>query len=150
GGIGFAGDGLREKSLARARRANHQNAFGNAATEFLKFLRVFEELDQFRDFFLGFLDSGDVFEGGLVLLFAEHASFAFAEAQGAFAGHFYLADKEEPDHQTNHDNWEDGIKNAEQNRVRLFDFENAGVQDLLLHFVGHARLGDKWDLDCLA
>jgi len=36
----------------------------------LKFLRVLEELDQFGDFLLGFLDAGDVFEGGFVLFLA--------------------------------------------------------------------------------
>src|SRR5919109_1350418 len=40
GNVGFTGDGAREQSLPCAWRAHHQNAFGNAAAEFLKFLRL--------------------------------------------------------------------------------------------------------------
>src|SRR5437762_7222910 len=53
GHVCFAGNRTRQQSLAGSRRAHHQNAFGNAAAEFLKLLRFFEELDDFLKFFLG-------------------------------------------------------------------------------------------------
>ena len=96
GCIRFAGDGLGQKSLARARRAHHQNAFGNAAAEFLKFLRVLQKLDQFGNFLFGFVHASHVFERGAVLLFAEHPRLALSEAESAFARHLKLADQEKP------------------------------------------------------
>ncbi len=60
--VRFAGDGAGEQRLAGARRADQQHAFRNAAAEFLEFLRVAQELDQFLHFLLRFLDAGDVLE----------------------------------------------------------------------------------------
>ena len=48
-----------------------KHAFGNASAEFLKFLRVAQELDQLLHFFLRFLDAGDVLK---VILFLSRAS----------------------------------------------------------------------------
>ena len=93
--VGFAGDGAGEQRLAGARRADQQHALRDAAAEFLKFLRVPQELDQFLDFVLGFLDAGDVLEGDLVLVAREHARLRFAEIQRAFAGHADLLAEEE-------------------------------------------------------
>ena len=71
--VGFAGNGASEKSLARSRRADEQNALGNASAEFLEFLRVFQEIDNFVKLFLGFIDSGDILEGGFLLLRGKQA-----------------------------------------------------------------------------
>ena len=58
----LAGDGLGEQRLAGARRADEQHALGNAAAEQLIFFGRLEELDDFAEFFDGFVDAGDVFE----------------------------------------------------------------------------------------
>src|SRR5690606_13595807 len=50
----FARYRTRHQRLARPRRADHQHAFGNARTEADKFLRLLEELNDFRQFFFGF------------------------------------------------------------------------------------------------
>src|SRR5947208_17122958 len=50
--VRFASDRPRQQGLAGARRADHQNALGNTATEFLKFFRVTQKLDQFLYFVL--------------------------------------------------------------------------------------------------
>ena len=93
--VRFAGDGAGEQRLARAGRADQQDALRNAAAELLKLLRVAEELDELLDFVLRFLDAGDVLEGDLVLVPREHARLRFAEIQRAFAGHAdLLAEKE--------------------------------------------------------
>ena len=93
--IGFAGDGAGEQRLAGAGRPDQKHAFGNAAAEFLKLLRVAQKLDQLLDFVLGFLDAGDVFEGDLVFVPGQHARLGFAEVERAFAGHAdLLAEKE--------------------------------------------------------
>ncbi len=89
-------------AMARASRVlpvpggpTRRTPFGNASAEFLEFLRVAQELDQFLDFILGFLDSGDVLEGDLVFVAREHARLGFAEIERAFAGHADLLAEEE-------------------------------------------------------
>src|SRR6266496_1004103 len=43
--ISFTRDRARQQGLASARRADHQHALGNTATEFLKFFRITQEFD---------------------------------------------------------------------------------------------------------
>src|SRR2546430_10284229 len=42
GNIRFTGNRARQQSLAGSRRAHHQDAFGNAASQLLKLLRFFQ------------------------------------------------------------------------------------------------------------
>src|SRR5436190_24124076 len=42
--VSFTGDGACQQGLAGAGRSDHQHPLGNAATEFLKFFRVTQEL----------------------------------------------------------------------------------------------------------
>ena len=93
--VRFAGDGAGEQCLAGAGRADQQHAFGNAAAEFLKFLRIAQKLDQLLHFVLGFLDAGDVAESDLVFVAGQHARLGFAEIERAFAGHADLLAEEE-------------------------------------------------------
>src|ERR1051326_2784787 len=44
--VSFTRDGARQQGLASAGRSDHQHALGNTATEFLKFFRITQELDQ--------------------------------------------------------------------------------------------------------
>src|SRR5437667_9272049 len=69
--VGFSGNGAGQQGLARSGRSHHQHALGNAATELLKLLWIFEELDDLLQLFLGFLNARHVFEGDALLLIAE-------------------------------------------------------------------------------
>src|SRR3954470_15638275 len=109
GRIGFAGDGLREQCLSGSGSTDHQNTFRNSTTELLEFLRVFQELNQFRDFFFGLFDTCDVLKRCLVLFLAQHARLALTETEGAFARHFDLANEEKPNQQTDHEDREHTI-----------------------------------------
>src|SRR5438270_6508 len=93
--IRFACNGARQQCLARARRADHQHAFGNPATEFLKFFRVTQEFDQLLHFVFGFLDPGDVAECELIFVPGEHSRFRFTEIKRAFSSHADLLAKQE-------------------------------------------------------
>src|SRR5205814_5237138 len=99
GDVRLACDRAREKRLARARRADHQHALGNAAAEFLKFFRVAQKLDQLLHFIFGFLDAGHVAEGDLVFVAGEHARLRFAEVKRAFSSHADLLPKQEIKHE---------------------------------------------------
>ncbi|MNQ60834.1 hypothetical protein D3C85_751330 [compost metagenome] len=78
--FGFAGDGLGDQGFTGTRRTHHQHTARNAATQALEFARIAQELDQFTDFFLGFVATGNVSQGRLHLIFGEQARLAFAEA----------------------------------------------------------------------
>ena len=126
-GVGLARDGLGQQGLARARRAHHQDALGNAAAEFLKFFRVLEEFDQFGNLLLGFLDAGDVLEGDLVFFLVQHAGAAFAKAHGAFAGHFDLAEDEKVDGGEDEDEGQTGVQEHGQHEIAVVGrFETLG------------------------
>src|SRR6476620_1825155 len=85
--VSFTRDGASQQGLASAWRADHQYALRNAATEFLKFFRVTQELDQFLHFVLGFLHARNVAKGDLVLVTGEHPRLGLAEVQRALASH---------------------------------------------------------------
>ena len=95
--LGLAGNAFGQQGLAGARRADQEQTTRNASAEFLKLGRVFEEVNHFFDFFLGFVATGNVCKshgvGGLV----KHAGFAFAEAESpALAATLHLAHKVNP------------------------------------------------------
>ena len=94
--IGFARDGAREQRLARSRRADQQHAFGNAAAETLEFLRIAQELDDLLQFFLGFIDAGDIFERDAARSFGQQFRAALAEAHRLAAARLHLAQEENP------------------------------------------------------
>ncbi len=123
--IRLAGDGSGEERLAGARRADHEDAFRDAAAEFLEFLRVFEELDEFLDLVLRLLDTGHVLEGDAVFILREHAGLRLAEVQRALARHFDLrAEEEVEDDQKENDRQE-----ADQGRGEEVGFRADGRGD---------------------
>src|SRR6266550_1771743 len=92
--ISFTRDGARQQGLASAGRADHQYALGNTATEFLKFFRITQKLDQFLHFVLGFLHARHVAKRDLVFVTGEHPRLGLAEIECAFAGHADLLAKQ--------------------------------------------------------
>ena len=139
--VRFTGDGAGEQRLAGSRRADQEHAFGNAAAELLKLLRVTQELDQLLDFVLRFLDAGDVLEGDLVLVARQHARLRFAEIQRAFAGHAdLLPEKEIEDEQEERDRHEadDGL--GEDVRLRPNRDRHAGCSQFLLQVGGEIQI----------
>ena len=97
GDVGFAGYCAGEKGLAGAGRSDEEDALGDAATEALELLRFAEELDDLLEFFLGFVDAGDILEGDLLLLHGEQTGARLAEAHGLVAAGLHLAEEEEPE-----------------------------------------------------
>src|SRR3990172_6325951 len=94
----LAGNGLGQQRLAGARGAGQEHALRYTTAQFLKLGRAAQELHELAHFFLGFLDTGDIVERDLVLLFAQHARLALAETHGAAAAHaaLHLAHEENP------------------------------------------------------
>src|SRR5262245_8692445 len=93
--ISFTCDGACQQGLASTGRTDHQHALGNTATEFLKFFRITEELDQLLDFVLGFFYTSDIAERDLVLVPGEHPRLGLTKIERTFAGHPDLLAKQE-------------------------------------------------------
>ena len=119
--VRFARDGFCQKGFSRAGRADHQHAFGNASAEALKFFRVFEKFDEFRNFLHRLFHAGHVFERGLVAILRKNLRLAFAEAQRAFASHFNLADEEEPEQHAQNQERRNTPDELRQHHVRRAD-----------------------------
>src|SRR5579875_2041892 len=103
GDVGFAGDGAGEQGLAGARRPDHEDALGDAAAELLEFLGFAEELDDFLELFLGFVDARDVLERDLFLLHAQQAGAVLAEAESLVPAGLHLAHHEEEERENDQD-----------------------------------------------
>ena len=95
--VGFAGNGAGKQSLAGSRRPDQQHALRNASAELLEFLRIFQEVDNFVELFLGFVDTGDILEGGLLLLRGEQARARFSEAERLVTAGLHLLHHEDPE-----------------------------------------------------
>ncbi len=65
--VRLAGDRAREQRLAGSRRAHQEHALRNASAELLKLLRLFQELDNFLQFFFRLVHAGDVLERHFLL-----------------------------------------------------------------------------------
>ena len=94
--IGFARDRTRDQGLTRAGRADEQRTFWNLAAQTLELGRVFQELDDFLQFFLGFINACDVFKGDAAFFLREQAGLGLAKAHRAAASALHVAHQEEP------------------------------------------------------
>ena len=77
--LGFTGNRTRQQGLTGTWRTNHQHTVRNTATELLELGRITQELDQFLDFFLGFVATSDVGKGDRIAVLVEHAGLGFAK-----------------------------------------------------------------------
>ena len=144
GHIGFAGNGAGQQGFARAGRADHEHALGNAAPEFLELFRIAQKLDQFLHFILGFLDPGDVAKGDLVLVAREHAGFGFAEIESPFAGHAdLLAEEEIKNEEKNGDREEPENGLADDIRIGPDGWLDAGGGQFLLQVTGEIQVNGR-------
>ena len=106
GDIGFTCNGACEQCLAGSGRTDHQDSLGNAASEFLKFLWVSQELHKFLHLVLGLFHSGDILEGDFVFFPGQHLGLALPEVHGSLARHLYLGAEEEVEHHQKQDDRE--------------------------------------------
>ena len=96
----FSGNGLGHERLARAWRADQQNALGDASAQADEFLRLLEELDDFRQFLFRFVVARHIVKGDGGTVAREHSCSALAEAEGLVSGPLRLShDEDEEDGQ---------------------------------------------------
>ena len=137
-----------QQGLAGTRRTDHQHAAGDLAAEPLEFARVAQELDHLGDLLLGLLDTGDVGEGDLDLVLAEHAGAALAEGHRAPAAGaaLHLAHEKDP-HADQQQHREPGDEDLHQQGLlirRLYLDLDVVVQQVIHHLrIFGRRLGDE-------
>ncbi len=95
GNVGLAGDRTRQQRLARARRSDQQHTLRNSSAQLLELLRIFQELNNFLQLFLGLVRSGDVLERGLLLLRGEQPRAGLAETQCLVSARLHLPHQEQ-------------------------------------------------------
>ncbi len=94
----FACDGAGKKGFTSAGRTNEQRAFWNFSAQAGEFLWIAEELDDFLQLFLGFVDTCNVIECDAALLFGEQFSPRLAKAhRTAFAAPLHPVHEINPD-----------------------------------------------------
>src|SRR6202790_2716136 len=143
GNVGFAGDRACKQSLSRSRRPDEQHALGNAAAEFLEFLRIFEELDNLLQLFFGFVGSRHIFESGFFLLRGKQTRAGFAEAEGLITARLHLAHQEKTEAHE-----QDKRSSVQQNKhpvaaPNFFDLHRDAFVAQLLCQVGSGFLEDR-------
>src|SRR5262249_33846676 len=79
--VRFARDRARQQRLAGSGRSHQEHALRNASAELLELLRLLEKLDDLLQFFLCFIDTGDVLERHLLLRARRQLRLALAERQ---------------------------------------------------------------------
>ena len=94
---GLARDRARQQCLARAGRSNQQHTARNAGAERLKFLGVFEELDDLDKLFLGFVNPGHIRERHCRPVAREQTGATLAEGHGLAVAALGLAHHENED-----------------------------------------------------
>ena len=77
--------GLSQQRLPRPWRAYEKGSLGDLPTELRVLIGVLEEVDDFLDLFLGFVQAGDIVEGHRSLFLLVELSFALADVEDASA-----------------------------------------------------------------
>ena len=92
----FARNRFGEQRFTCARRPDQQDAVWNVATEFLEFLRVFEEVDNFFHFLFGLVTAGNVIKIDTLRAVVLQTRFRFADRHHAAFTAVHLTHHEEP------------------------------------------------------
>ena len=95
--LGFTGNRLGQQRLTSPRLADHQDALGDLAAQFLETGWILKVIDQLFDIFLGFITASDVGKGSFDLIFTHQTGTALTERHGALtATALHLAHEEDP------------------------------------------------------
>ena len=129
--LGFARNRASKQGLAGPRRADQQHAARDTPAEFLEFLGIAQEIDEFRDFFFGLVATCDVGEVDRVIVLVDQPRSRLAEREGAaFAAPLHLPHHVEPE--TDDQDRRPQVIQRRDQCVR-FVFRFRGDRDAVLH-----------------
>src|SRR5690606_11633603 len=92
----LARHGPRQQRLTRAGRPHQEYPAGDFATQPRKLFGIFQEFDDFLEFFLRFVHASYVIEGDRLVTLVHHAGTALAERHRLIAAALHLPEHEEP------------------------------------------------------
>ena len=95
--VRLARDRPGQEGLARAGRADEEDALGDLPAEPLELLGILEELDDLLELDLRFLDARDVLEGHLLLRRGQELGAGLPEGEGLVPAGLHLPHDHEPD-----------------------------------------------------
>ena len=95
--IRFAGNGFRQERFTGTGRTEEQDAFRNPRADGVIFTRMFQEINDFRQFLFGFFFAGDIGKGNMHFAFFMHFRARFTEVHHATAAALRLIHDKEPD-----------------------------------------------------
>src|SRR5467141_2715710 len=95
GNVGLSSYRARQQRLARSRRSDKQDTLRNSSAQLLELLRIFQELNNFLQLFLGLVRTGDVLERSLLLLRGEQPCAGLAKTQGLVSARLPLPHQEQ-------------------------------------------------------
>src|SRR5208337_1786974 len=87
---------LASPAMARARRADQQNAARDTPAKLLEPLRITQEFDDFLEVFLGLVDAGDVFKRHPPMRLGQELCLGFAKSHGFAPGPLHLPRQKDP------------------------------------------------------
>ena len=96
--LGFPCNSSCQKRFPGPRRPHQQQATRDTAAQFLKFIRIAQEIHDFMNFFLRFIATGNIVEGNRIVFLVDHARLGFTERKSAsFSTTLHLAHEKYPD-----------------------------------------------------
>ncbi len=107
------------------------------ATKLLELAGIAEEIDNFEELFLGFLDAGHVLERHLVAIHRQETCLAFAEGHRATTGGLHLLAEQEKQHAHDQKQGKEHRKHAAQ--VILVPLVARGIVDELFQIISLDR-----------
>src|SRR5208337_1116152 len=93
----LARNGLCKQGLAGPRRPNQQYPFGNTSPEALRFLRIFQELDDFLKLTFGFINSSYIIKAYLYILLTIDFHSRFAQGKHTLGASTHFFHQKKPD-----------------------------------------------------
>ena len=148
--IRFACDSACQQCFARAGRANHEHALGNATAQFLEFFRITQKLDELLHFVFCFLDTGDIPKRDLVFVPGEHSRFRFPEIKRALSSHADLLAEQKVKHEQEKRDRQKTDYGLRQHVGFSFDgWLNTRGSELLLQIIREIQIDSGFERDLL-
>ncbi len=141
----FACNRFGEQRLTGTRRADKQNAAGNASAKALIFGRVFQIIDHFGDFFFSLVTAGDIRKCDVVIGAVKHSGFGFAKTEGAaFAAALHLTHEENPN--TDEENHREPGDEDRSKEALLFVRLTVNLNTRLAEIFNHPKIAGRGNL----
>ncbi len=134
--VRFTSNGSRQQRFPRPRRSDQQHALGNSPAQLLELLRIFQELNNLLQLFLGLVRSRHVLECRLLLLRGKQPRAGLSETQRLVSTRLHLAHQEQAE--SHEKNQRCGVQ-ENQDPVAAAHFLHLDLHSLVTQCLGDVR-----------